>query len=195
MAIVLDQKSLKDRVELVILESYRKVREKNFRDLNFLVPKGESVISFLKSKIKIFKNLDEYSQTFLSIHTRAKITLREFNDDAFEGNYLELLRLILTLPEELATGRKKSIKVEQIHESEFKNIDKFIVGPSLVKENVKLKPNTKIIELGVNGKKLEREKKQLEIEEDDMSDIVFEDEEFEEDDLLPEDDLSDINLT
>ncbi len=193
MAIVLDQKSVKQKVELVILESYRKVREKNFKDLNFLVPKGESVISFLKSKIKIFHNLDEYSATFLSIHTRAKITLREFKDDAFEGNYLELLRLILTLPEELANGRKKSIKVEQIHESEFKNIDKFIVGPSLVKENVKLKPNTKIVELGINGKKLEKEKKMLEIEEDDMSDIVFEDEEEELE--LPEDDLSDINLT
>ncbi len=175
---------LKNKIETVILESYKKTKDKNFQDLNFVFPRNGSVISYLKTKIKVFNNLDEYSATFLSIHTRAKIALREFKDNEFDGNYLELLRLVLTLPDTLGYGKLKSIKVEikedisLINTSEYKKA-KDSTDNIILNETGKAK--TIHVKAGISGKKLSKQNKEREIEIEELNSIDFEDEEYDND--------------
>lgn len=170
---------LKSKIEKVILESYKKTKSKNFVELNFVFPKNISVIGYLKNKIKVFNNLDEYSLTFLSIFTRAKITLREFKDNEFEGNHIELLRLVLTLPEELGYGNLKSTSVkykedyESLIKKEIKSLD----------DNDKILPENKeakkvFIKQGLTGKSLSKQNKQRDFEIEELNEIDFEDEEY-----------------
>lgn len=185
---------LKKKIEIVILESYSKSKEKNFQDFNYVFPKSKSVIAFLKEKIKIFHNLDEYSATFLSIHTRAKITLREFQEQNFNGAYLELLRLIFTLPEDLNSSKLKSIKVydkeiadERLQIADLKPQSEFTAEAYKAKKRL---ARTKIIGENITGKKITKQKQEQEILIEELYDIDFEDEEFSQE----ENDLSDINL-
>lgn len=187
---------LKKKIEIVILESYSKSKEKNFQDFNYVFPKSKSVIAFLKEKIKIFHNLDEYSATFLSIHTRAKITLREFQEQNFNGAYLELLRLIFTLPEDLNSSKLKSIKVydKEVNGStsspqglQIKSESEFTAEAYKAKKRL---ARTKIIGENITGKKITKQKQEQEILIEELYDIDFEDEEFSQE----ENDLSDINL-
>lgn len=183
-----EQIQLKSKIEKVILECFRKAKQKKFEDLNFMFTGEKSEFSFLKEKISIFNKLDIYSQTFLSIHTRAKVALYEFQQDSFEGNYLELLRLILTLPEVLNNENLKSVKVSEKDITEIsKNLDTYIIGET-IKPLKELKSNTILVKEGINGKKLIKNK-QKQIEElEELNDISFDDEQFE------DDDLEDINL-
>jgi hypothetical protein len=183
-----EQIQLKSKIEKVILECFRKAKQKKFEDLNFMFTSEKSEFSFLKEKISIFNKLDIYSQTFLSIHTRAKVALYEFQQDSFEGNYLELLRLILTLPEVLNNENLKSVKVSEKDITEIsKNLDTYIIGET-IKPLKELKSNTILVKEGINGKKLIKDK-QKQIEElEELNDISFDDEQFE------DDDLEDINL-
>lgn len=187
--------NLKKNIELVILESYKKSKEKNFGDLNYVFPKNQSVIAYLKSKIKIFNNLDEYSQTFLSIHTRAKLALREFKIEAFEGSYLELLRLILTLPEELNSDKLKSKSWKIKEEAESLNKDIYIVGKNITSKeetSSEIRKNTTLVKPGVTGKKLQKEKEQKNIEIEELNEIDFEDIEFKEE--YNQEEFNDIDL-
>jgi len=173
---------LKSKIETVILESYKKTRDKNFQDLNFAFPKSKSAIAYLKGKIKIFKSLDVYSQTFLSIYTRAKVVLREFQNHSFEGNHLELLRLILTLPDSLGYGKLKSTKVVSKDEIDENQLSKFKVGENLEKKEYKNsefeKDKTIFIKQGVSGKKLAKQKQEIEFDIQELNELDFEDEEF-----------------
>lgn len=173
-----NQDNLKSNIEKVILESYKKTKDKNFSDLNFVFPKNSSVIAFLKKKIKIVHSLDQYSQTFLSIHTRAKITLREFQNSAFEGNHLELLRQVLTLPESLLNNKLKSIKIEQKSEDESKVVLIQNAQPKTIHKNIELKNGTKLIKENITGKKITKQKEKQEFDFEEIMSIDFEDEEF-----------------
>ena len=160
--------------------------------------------SFLKDKIKIFNNLDEYSQTFLSIHTRAKITLREFKEDYFEGSYLELLRLILTLPESLGYGKLKSISFKLKDEAELLNTDKYMVGDNVTSEKIQtsseIKPNTVLLKTGASGKQMQKEKEKKIKERNELNSITFDDEELTDEEFeefeneSAEEDFDDIDL-
>lgn len=183
--------NLKQNIELVILESYKKAKERNFSDLNYVFTKNQSPSSYLKGKIKIFNNLDEYSQTFLSIHTRAKLALREFKSEAFEGSYLELLRLILTLPEELNNENLKSKSWKIKEEAESLNKDIYKVGKNItIKEekNSEIRKNTVLVKENITGKKLQQEKEKSKAELEELNEIDFEDVDFE--DVEVEDDFN-----
>ena len=187
-------KEVFDKIEKIILESYKRTKDKNFQDLNFVFPKNKSVIGYLKDKIKVFHNLDEYSQTFLSIFTRAKITLREFQEQEFDGSYLELLRLVLTLPDVLGNSKLKSIKVSEKVEFDINTKDvgielqKYKIGEEIISAPIGGK--TTYAKIGVTGKKLNKQIKENEFEIEELNDIDFEDEEY--DDEV--DDLEDIKL-
>lgn len=186
-------KTIQERIEVVIFESYNKAKEKKFQDVNFVFPKNQSVIHFLKSKLKIFITLDIYSQTFLSIHTRAKVALVEFQTNKFHGeHYLELLRLVLTLPEELRYGKFKS---KGTREKEEKKLEKENLNEEItlseegkqVKEFKRLllsrasdetKNNARIVKEGKTGKQISKYKQKDELRIEELSLIDFEDEEF-----------------
>ena len=166
------EKTLKEKVESVIRESYKKAKEKKFVELNFVFPKGKSETKFLNQKLELFKSLDEYSQTFLSIHTKAKITLREFKDDKFEGAYLELLRLILTLPDTIAGKNLKSVKVTEKQEVEI--INKEYKKENKIENLKELKNGTILVKEGLTGKKIQKQKEKEEQELEELQSIEFE---------------------
>ncbi len=186
---------LKTKIEKIILESFKRTRDKNFSDLNFVFPRNKSAIAFLKEKIKIFHNLDEYSQTFLSIYTRAKIALREHQEQNFEGSFLELLRLILTLPEALGNGNLKSTKVTAKEEFDMntkdvaKELKKYNLGDDLVVIPTQTRKST-YAKVGVSGKKLIKQKQEKQIDLEELNEIDFEDEEYDNE----IDNLDDVNL-
>lgn len=165
---------IKIKLEKVITECYKKAEEKKFRDLNFSFPKNKTPKQFFKTKIDILYNLDEYSGHFLSIHTRAKVALREFQQLKFDGAYLELLRLVLNLSDRLNKSNLKSIRVYDKNElPEMKvgeditvKIDQINAAPLLP-----IMKNTKLIKEGVSGKKLTKQKDTLESSIEDLQDI------------------------
>lgn len=177
-----ENQDLKNKIESVILESYKRTKDKNFQELNFVFPKNKSVIDYLKDKIKIFQNLDVYSQTFLSIYTRAKITLREFQTQEFDGSYLELLRLVLTLPDALGNGNLKSTKVTSKDEIDVSMLSKYKVGENITNKDIVVVPSqtgkTNFVKMGVSGKKLNKQTKEKEFEFEELNNIDFEDEEY-----------------
>jgi len=187
-----EHNELKFKIEQVVLECFRKAKQKNFADLNFVFPIDKTESSFIKGKLKIFNKVDVYSQTFLSIFTRAKVALSEFQEQYFEGNYLELLRLVLTLPEVLDNEKLKSIKVSQkeIIESS-RNLNNAEVGEVIVTSS--LRGNTKLVKQGVTGKTIARklkDKAKLDFELQSLNDINFQgvDDEHIEDEAELEDD-------
>lgn len=125
------QYKLKNDLEQVILESFDKAKQKKFKELNFSFTSKGQEEKFLKTKIEVLKKLDVYSKTFLSIHTRAKVALREFMDKGFkyEGASNELLRLVLTLHNNI--GQKKSVAIKEKVPHEW---DDLVVGEDLVKK-------------------------------------------------------------
>lgn len=189
-----ENQDLKNKIESVILESYKRTKDKNFQELNFVFPKNKSVIGYLKDKIKIFQNLDVYSQTFLSIYTRAKITLREFQTQEFDGSYLELLRLVLTLPDALGNGNLKSTKVTSKDEIDISMLSKYKVGENITNKEIVVIPSqtgkTNFVKMGVSGKKLNKQTKEKEFEFEELNNIDFEDEEYDNE----KDNLDDIVL-
>lgn len=151
---------LKNKLEQIIFECFKKAEEKKFKDLNFVFPKNKTVKQFFKIKIDTLYNLDEYSATFLSIHTKAKIALREFQQLKFEGAYLELLRLVLTLPKSI---NKKNLKSAKSYEKD--ELSQMKIGKEITikeeKEEAPLLPimkNTKLIKEGQTGKSITRNK-------------------------------------
>lgn len=176
-----EQQKLKDNLQLILIECFKKAAVKKFKDLNFKFPEGISEKKLLDKKLQILNGLDIYSKTFLSLHTRAKLALREFQEQKFKGDYLELLRLVLTLNDNI--GKKKSVKVE-----DKLGLDDLVIGKDItvreqkeikvekkktskrVKQiieeekksatpiNGKAKPNVKIIATNLTGKKLQANK-------------------------------------
>lgn len=148
---------IKLKLEKVITECYKKAEEKKFRDLNFVFPKNKTPKQFFKTKIDTLHNIDEYSATFLSIHTRAKVALREFQQLKFDGAYLELLRLVLNLSDKLNKANLKAIRVYDKNELPEMVVGEDITASKEVVEAAPLLPimkNTKLIKQGVTGKKL-----------------------------------------
>lgn len=160
---------LKYKIELIVNECFKKCAENKYNDLNYVFDKRTTPMHQLKQKLKTFNSLDNYSQTFLSIHTRAKITLREFQSGRFDFNACELLRLVLTLPDELRERKMKSIGIAEKVIDELKTNENVITEnknaaqiesdetankklPSLVKKK------TKIAKVGTTGKKHYRKK-------------------------------------
>ena len=198
--------SIKEKIEILVLESHRKSKENNHKNLNFSFPKNRSTSAYLKDKLKVFKNLDEYSQTFLSIHTRAKIALREFQQDYFEGSYLELLRLVLTLPESLNNKNLKSKSVTNVENTNLANEKKNEVEKNTklneANKNSEIKPNTVLLKTGMSGKQMQKEKEKFKAEQEELMNISFDDfesdEEFDDEESNIEDfnnsDFEDINL-
>lgn len=167
---------IKNNLEKVINECFKKASEKKFKDLNFSFPKNKTPKEFLKLKIKTLYNIDEYSKVFLSIHTCAKSALREFKQNKFEGKYLDLLRLVLTLSEVLNRPGFKSIRVYDKNEldtlslgADITIIDEF---PDLSEKQPYLK-NTKIIGAGRTGKSVGKERVRLKRQINELSKIEF----------------------
>lgn len=170
----MEQEKIKKNLEIVILECFKKAEEKKFRDLNFSFPKNKTPKEFLKSKIKVLNNIDEYSQHFLSIHTRAKAALREFKLIKFDGHYLELLRLVLQLSDKLAGQKLKSIRVYDKNELPILNVGEEITIKPEIKipeNNSPIMKNTRLIKSGVSGKRLKQQTKSLEESIEDLNDI------------------------
>jgi len=90
MAVVTN--NVKSKLEVILIECFEKAAEKKFKNLNFVFPANKTPKQFFKLKIQTLNKLDEYSQTFLSIHTRAKLALREFQQQKFDDQYLFLLK-------------------------------------------------------------------------------------------------------
>lgn len=137
------QYKLKHNLGLVIYESFDRAASKKFKELNFVFPSSEYELKrkrkFLDNKISILNNLDIYSKTFLSIHTRAKIALREIQNNKKENSsldwaYLELLKMILTLNENIA--KKKSVGIREKEKHEW---DLMEVGERLYPEYAEVK--------------------------------------------------------
>lgn len=120
------QFKLKNDLILVITTSFDRAAIKKFKELNFVFPSSEydnkSKRKFLDNKLTILKELDVYSKTFLSIHTRAKIALREIQSQKFNGAYLELLKMILTLHESIAKKKSQGIREKEKHEWELMEV-------------------------------------------------------------------------
>lgn len=106
----ISEQELKTNIEKVVQESFNKCKQNQFRDIEYFFLDKKSQSKTLKQKLEIFHSLDRYSKTFLSIHTKTKAALREINSNKFEGEYLELLRLILTLDDKLIGKKLKSLK-------------------------------------------------------------------------------------
>lgn len=160
---------VKNKLKFLIKESFNKCKSNNFRDLNFIfIDKTPEML--LKSKLLIIDNLDEYSKTFLSIHTRAKIAKREFLNNKFDSNYLELMRLVFTLPESLNSNTLKS----KVLEKEFKEITK--INNKLIEDfnvNKDIKKNTIHLKENINGKKINDNNNKLANIKKDMADLDF----------------------
>jgi len=198
--------SIKSKIEILVLESHKKSKENNHKNLNFSFPKNRTTSAYLKDKLKVFKNLDEYSQTFLSIHTRAKIALREFKQNYFEGSYLELLRLVLTLPESLNNKNLKSKSVTNIENTSFTNDKKNEVknntNSNEVNKNSEIRSNTILLKTGMSGKQMQKEKEKFKAEQEELMNISFDnfesDEDFDDEESNVENfnskDFEDINL-
>lgn len=182
------QSQVKENLEKVITECFKKAEQKNFRDLNFSFPKNKTPKQFLKLKIDTLYNIDEYSAHFLSIHTKAKIALREFRQVRFEGAYLELLILVLNLSDKLNRPNLKAIRVYDKNElPEMIAGNDITVEPSAyliaAKESSKeieevkvpqLNPvmkNTRLIKEGTTGKKLKRNLTSLDESIENLKDI------------------------
>lgn len=175
-----EQQKLKKDLQTIIIECFKKAKEKKFKDLNFKFPGNITEKKLLDNKLIVLNTLDIYSKTFLSIHTKAKITLREFQSGIFKGDYLELLRLTLTLNDNIS--KKKSIKVQdklglddlavgkeitvreqkEIKEEKKKTSSRIkelkneeIKQKTVMPINGKRNPNLKIINSNMTGKKLQ----------------------------------------
>lgn len=189
---------VKSKIEFLVFESYKKSKDNNHKNLNFYFPKNKSNYSYLKDKLKIFKNLDEYSQTFLSIHTRAKMTLMEFKRDYFENNYLELLRLVLTLPESLNNKNLKSRNVTNIQKTDLKNEDRFEFNKNEKsnkdKKNTDIRKNTVLLKTGISGKQMSKEKEKFKIEQDELMDIEWDNNEDSDTEDFNSEEFNNINL-
>lgn len=168
----INQNQLKEKLELVVRECFKKAKEKRFIELNFVFPKGKSENKFLNQKIELFKNLDEYSQTFLSIHTRAKVALREFQNNEFDGAYLELLRLILTLPDSINKKGLKSVNVSEKMDRVNESLP--TVKSTKLQNSPGLRKNTKLVKEGLTGAKITKQKKKEEQELEELQNINFE---------------------
>lgn len=147
------QIQLKQNIETLLIECFKKAEQKKFKELNFSFPTNTTQKQFFKTKIETLKKLDIYSQTFVTIHTRAKIALREFKENKFEGAYLDLLKSVLTLPEKLNKQGLKSIAI-----NEKTDLDKMKIGEDITvtEKNFKKPPmsKTKLLKQGVTGKKM-----------------------------------------
>lgn len=160
----------KEKIILVIMESYKKAKQNNFKDVNFSLTKNASFLAFLKSKIEILKKLDKYSQTFVSILTKAKITTREFQENKFVKNeYLEMLRLILTLPEEL---RNQNLRSSTIKEKTEKEIS-LEIKKEETKEKFVQKKKIKLVDENETGKKIFHRKRKEYINKTILNNISF----------------------
>ncbi len=170
MSTTAEQIKLKNNLETLIRECYKRAGLKNFKDLNFVFPDNITKKKYFERKIAVFNKLDIYSQTFLSIHTRGKIALREFNEQKFEGAFLELIRNVLTLNENLIG--KKSIGIRSRHE-----LDEMIVGKEItiveVEKNNELRSNTRLLQSGIKGKSLKNKRTKENFTTSDLMDIEF----------------------
>lgn len=160
------QYELKHKLELVIIECFNRAGAKKFKELNFAFPSvyndNKTRRKFLELKLSILKNLDIYSKTFLSIHTRAKIALREFQDVKFEGAYLELLRLIFTLNENMAKKKSVSIREKEKHPMDLMEIGLDItVNEEIRFESTPISTRTKYVKEDVTGHELGKGKRKL----------------------------------
>lgn len=172
----MSQEKIKKNLEIVILRCFEKAEEKKFRDLNFSFPKNKTPKEFLKAKIKILHNIDEYSQHFLSIHTRAKAALREFKLIKFDGHYLELLRLVLQLSDKLAGQKLKSIRVYDKNELPTLNVgNEITIQPTeeikIPENNSPIMKKTRFVKSGISGKTLKKDKKNLDEAIEELNDI------------------------
>lgn len=166
------QSEIKRKLIIVIDECFKKAQSNNFKDLNYAFQKNKQPKETYKKKIKALNELDEYSQTFLSIHTRAKIALREFQSIKFDGAYLELLRLVLTLSEQVRG--KKSVRVYERDEIDFSIYTKGeIIEPNEKIEKQQIFANTKLIKSGITGKKIKTNKNKVQSKLEDLMDIEF----------------------
>lgn len=169
--------NVKSKLEIVLTECFKKAAETKFKNLNFVFPKNKTPKQFFKTKIETLNKLDVYSQTFLSIHTRAKLALREFQQAKFEGEYLELLRSVLTLPEKLNKPNLKSIAV---NEKLVNDLDKMQIGPEIKpEETIGKKPplgKTKLLKEGITGKNIIKNKNKTNEAIDELKDLEFADE-------------------
>lgn len=165
-----EKKDIKTNIEILLKECFKKAAENKFKQLNFVFPKDKEEKQFFKTKLETLNKLDEYSQTFLSIHTRAKLALREFQQSKFDGQYLELLKSVLTLPENIRN--KKSISISQKSE-----LDEMRLGPEItITESRIIKPplsKTKLIKPGTTGKSISGKQKKLKQAIDNVLNIEF----------------------
>lgn len=162
---------LKQNLETLLIECFNKAKENNFKDLNFVFPKFQPEKKFFKTRLEILKHLDVYSRTFLEIHTRAKIALREFQQYKFDGQYLELLRSVLTLSERIKPPMK-SARVYTYDEIQTATIGEEIT----VKQNYKPKLiDTKILKQGIKGKTISNKKQKLKTTISELEEIEFAD--------------------
>lgn len=164
--------NVKSKLEVVLIECFEKAAEKKFKNLNFVFPANKTPKQFFKLKIQTLNKLDEYSQTFLSIHTRAKLALREFQQQKFDGEYLELLRSVFTLPESLNRNGLKSVAI-----NEKTDLDKMTVGPEIVGEDIICKRpplnKTKLLRQGITGKSISKTKKKTNKIIDELQGVEF----------------------
>lgn len=157
-----EQTQLKESLQKLITLCYEKAEVKKFKELNFVFPDKEKSKKLLESKLALLNSLDVYSKTFLSIHTIAKLVLREFKENNFHDKYLELLRLTLTLSDSI--GRKKSVAVREKvhHEWDDLEVGKDITvneeEPKTI-EPATISSKTKYIKEEVTGHQITKKKK------------------------------------
>lgn len=160
--LIQEQYKLKQSLEKLIILCYEKAELKKFKELNFVFPDRSKSKKLLEAKLKVLHSLDVYSKTFLSIHTIAKLVLREFSEQNFKDKYLELLRLTLTLSDNI--GRKKSVSVKDREEKVPHEWDSYVIGKDItIDENpiatVTVSPKTKYIKEETTGKQITKRKR------------------------------------
>lgn len=109
--------TLKTKIGVLLTEIFKHEAVLKFKNTNYVFPESQTHKKHFEHKLKTFMMLDVYSKTFVTIHTRAKISLREIKtSNNFGFDSCELLRMVLTLSDSL---RNKNLKSSRVVEREI----------------------------------------------------------------------------
>jgi len=169
----------KDTLKQIALRCYEISRNKNFNNLKVSITANKTIIGELRSKLSLIDLIDDSSETYKSIICVGKKALYELQNECYEVWYTELLRLIISLPENIKYKKSKQV----------------VFFPDIIRKKPEAEPSIIIPEtkkityapVGITGPKLKRIIQEETIDRAELESMYFEEDEDEDNDLVTED--------